>query len=154
MSAGVCREATYDLQIPATLSRRGLEPRRVVAGTNEANGHPRSVNALRDALEKALTWNEQLLGGQIASMAAIAKRESVTQRYVAHLIKLAFLASDIMTAIIRGRVPADLSLDRLKKGFPLDWAEQRAVPASPHVPPASAEPELDDFAFETRTGFR
>lgn len=76
---------------------------------------------------KALAWNEELLSGQAASMAAIAEREAVTQRYVAHLFKLAFLAPDIMTAIIRGNVPADLSLDRLKKGFPLDWAEQRAA---------------------------
>ena len=58
-------------------------------------------------------------------MSAIAKREGVTQRYVAHLIKLAFLAPDIMTAIIRGKAPANVSLDRLKKGFPLDWVEQR-----------------------------
>ena len=93
----------------------------------EPSGHPRTVNGLRDALEKALAWNEELLSGQVASMAAIAKREAVTQRYVAHLIKLAFLAPDIMIAIIRGKVPADLSLDRLKKGFPLDWAEQRAT---------------------------
>jgi site-specific DNA recombinase len=59
------------------------------------------------------------------NQSAIAKREGATQRYVAHLIKLAFLAPDIMTAIIRGKAPANVSLDRLKKGFPLDWVEQR-----------------------------
>ena len=58
----------------------------------------------------------------------------VTQRYVAHLIKLAFLAPDIMVAIIRGKVPADLSLDRLKKGFPLDWTEQRTALGFPARP--------------------
>ena len=50
-------------------------------------------------------------------MADIAKREGTTQRYIAHILKLAFLAPDIMEAIIRGRIPADLTLTRLKKGF-------------------------------------
>ena len=133
-SPRVGSEATFDLEVPAALTRRGLETRLVVSGTEEPSGHPRTVNALRDALEKALAWNEELLSGHVASMSAIAKREAVTQRYVAHLIKLAFLAPDIMTAIIRGKVPADLSLDRLKKGFPLDWAEQRAVLGFPARP--------------------
>jgi hypothetical protein len=33
---------------------------------------------------------------------------------------------EIMQAIMRGQVPATLSLDQLKKGFPLDWNEQQA----------------------------
>jgi hypothetical protein len=31
-----------------------------------------------------------------------------------------------MQAIVRGQIPATLSLDQLKKGFPLDWNEQQA----------------------------
>jgi site-specific DNA recombinase len=118
-------EATHELRVAVTFERRGLETKLVISGAEETRGHPRTVNALRDALEKALAWNEALLSGQVASMSAIAKRDGVTQRYVAHLIKLAFLAPDIMTAIIRGKAPATVSLDRLKKGFPLDWVEQR-----------------------------
>ena len=60
-------------------------------------------------------------------MTELAKQNSVTQRYVAHLIKLAFLAPDIVKAIVRGDIPRDLSLDKLKAGFPLDWDEQRSV---------------------------
>ena len=58
-------------------------------------------------------------------MNRIAVREKVTQRYVAQLLKLAYLAPDIMEAIARGNVPSAISLDRLKEGFPLDWEEQR-----------------------------
>jgi len=55
----------------------------------------------------------------------VVNEAGVTQRYVAHLIKLASPESDIMTAITRGRARANVSLDQLKKGFPLDWVEQR-----------------------------
>ena len=58
-------------------------------------------------------------------MTELAKREKVTQRYIAHLIKLAFLAPDIIQSMARSEIPPELSLDRLKKGFPLDWNEQR-----------------------------
>ena len=60
-------------------------------------------------------------------MTDLAKQNDVTQRYVAHLIKLAFLDPDIIKAILRGDVPRDLSLDKLKSGFPLDWNEQRKI---------------------------
>ncbi len=39
---------------------------------------------------------------------------------VAHPIKLSFLAPDIIQAILRGEVPADLSLGTPKAGFSLD----------------------------------
>jgi len=51
-------------------------------------------------------------------MAELSRAEGVTQRYIAHIIKLAWLAPDIMEDII-------ISLGILKKGIPLDWQEQR-----------------------------
>ncbi len=72
-------------------------------------------------------WNDELMRGKVSSMNHLAKREGVTQRYIAHLLKLAYLAPNIMEAIARGNVPSAVSLGRLKKGFPLDWQEQRKV---------------------------
>jgi len=60
-------------------------------------------------------------------MAELARNEDVTQRYIAHIIKLAYLAPDIMDAIIKGDIPAQLSLGQLKKDIPLDWDEQRRL---------------------------
>ena len=42
-----------------------------------------------------------------------------------HLIKLAFLAPDIITAINKGDIPPALTLERLKRTIPLDWEDQR-----------------------------
>ncbi len=82
-----------------------------------------------------MTWNQALIDRSARSMTELAKQDHVTQRYVAHLIKLAFLAPDIIQATLRGEVPADLSPDTLKAGFPLDWDEQRKTLAFSQINP-------------------
>lgn len=85
------------------------------------------IRAIQEALAKALDWNDAMMRGSVSSMNMLAKREGGTQRYIAHLLKLAWLAPDIMEAITRGDIPSAVSLDYLKKGFPLGWKEQRKV---------------------------
>ncbi len=60
-------------------------------------------------------------------MQAIARRHCVTQRRVARLIDLTFLAPDIVQAIVDGRQPLALTANRLTKWRhrPM-WADQRA----------------------------
>ena len=41
--------------------------------------------------------------------------------------RLALLAPDIVEAILDGRQPAELQLDDLLEGFPLEWEGQRAA---------------------------
>jgi hypothetical protein len=118
-------EDTYQVSVPVRTKRCGIETRLIVPGEDPPPAHQSSTRALQDALTKALAWNDALLKGSVSSMSALARREGVTQRYIAHLIKLAWLAPDIMAAIIRGDIPSTVSLDRLKKGFPLDWEDQR-----------------------------
>ncbi len=61
------------------------------------------------------------------TMQAIADREGMAQRRVAHLVDLAFLAPDIVQAIVDGRQPATLTADGLiKSRHRIMWAEQRA----------------------------
>ena len=115
------------IRVPAKLKRCGIETRLILNNDIDQGPHAISVKAMQDALVKALRWHEGLVSGTIASTADIAKREGTTQRYIAHILKLAFLAPDIMEAIIRGRIPANLTLTRLKKGFPIDWDQQRQV---------------------------
>jgi hypothetical protein len=52
-------------------------------------------------------------------------REGGTQRYIAHLLKLAWLAPDVMQAINAGTFPAHITLEQLKKGLPLEWNARR-----------------------------
>jgi hypothetical protein len=50
-------------------------------------------------------------------MRDLAKQENVAPSYIGALIQLAFLAPDIIEAIMRGDVPVALSLGSLKKRF-------------------------------------
>ena len=62
-------------------------------------------------------------------MSEIAKREGVAGSYVTRLFRLAFLAPDIVTAILDGRHPPTVNAAKLLKDtrLPLDWDEQRAA---------------------------
>ncbi len=40
-------------------------------------------------------------------------------------MRLALLAPDLVEAIVDGREPSGLSLERLVKGMPMVWTEQR-----------------------------
>jgi site-specific DNA recombinase len=117
----------HKIQVTACLKRCGIETKLIIAERTPLTVHSRTQHALQSALAKALEWNQKLIDGKVESMAALAKQEGVTQRYIAHVIKLAFLAPDIMNAILKGRVPHDLTLTRLKKDLPLDWAQQRKI---------------------------
>ena len=115
----------YRISPSVHLKRCGIETRFVVPNNDTAPAHHALIQAIQEALVKALNWNDALMCNTVSSMNTLAKREGVTQRYIAHLLKLAYLAPDIMEAITRGDIPSSISLDRLKKGFPLDWEEQR-----------------------------
>ena len=60
-------------------------------------------------------------------MQAVALREGFPQRRVAHFVDLAFLAPDIVQAVVDGCQPATLTADGLirSRHRPF-WADQRA----------------------------
>lgn len=64
-------------------------------------------------------------GDRAWSLAAIAARESVTDRYVDRLIRLAFLAPEIVDAVAVRAEPVELRLTR-HVDLPLDWTARRS----------------------------
>jgi hypothetical protein len=61
---------------------------------------------------------------------AIASQEHVTPGYISRLLRLPSLAPDIVTAIVNGRKPRQLTakkLMRLALELPIDWTEQRRL---------------------------
>jgi len=102
----------------------------MVPNGDQPTAHPITIRALQDAVRKALIWNHALVTGQVASIKELAKREHVTPPRIGHLVRLAFLAPGIIQAIMRSEVPVDVSLGRLKEGFPLDWDGNRKRPDS------------------------
>jgi site-specific DNA recombinase len=78
------------------------------------------------AIARAHLWFEELISARATSLAAIASREGVTDRYVARLIRLAFLAPKIVEAIAERGELADLKLTP-HVDLPFDWTTQKRV---------------------------
>jgi hypothetical protein len=49
----------------------------------------------------------------------------MTERYIGKVFGCAFLAPDIVEAILEGRQPRDLTFKNLCSNIPLSWIEQR-----------------------------
>jgi len=111
--------------ISMQMKRRGVEMRMVVGGIEPTKVDP----VLIKAIARSQQWFEELVSGKVKTISDIAKREGVTGPAISCRIQLAFLAPDIVEAIIAGRQPADLTTQKLIRGtdLPLDWAEQRRI---------------------------
>ena len=106
------------------MKRRGLEMRLIIGG---ADAPPRKPDAaLLKAIARAHQWFEELISARATSLATIARCEGVTDRYVARLIRLAFLAPKIVEAIAERGELVDLKLTP-HVDLPLDWTTQKRV---------------------------
>lgn len=83
-----------------------------------------SRDALLGAIAKARRWINDLRQGRIASFEDIAKQEGQGERHIRLLAPLAFLSPRIISAIVEGTAPADLTVTGLARALPYSWAEQ------------------------------
>ena len=83
-----------------------------------------SRQALLGAIAKARRWIDDLRHGRIASFAEIAQQESQGERHIRLLAPLAFVSPRIISAIIEGTAPADLTVTGLARALSYSWAEQ------------------------------
>jgi hypothetical protein len=63
--------------------------------------------------------------GEHATLEDLARAKGVAASYVSRVLRLTMLAPEIVESILDGRQPAELQLDDLLKGFPLEWKGQR-----------------------------
>ena len=115
-----------ELTVPFTLKRRGVEAK-LVLEPDAPRRNPKIDPALIKVIAKAFAWNKLLIRGDVSSMREIAKRTGFTPPYVRRLFKLAFLAPDIVEAILAGHQPVDLTTQKLTRfpEIPRDWSSQR-----------------------------
>ena len=60
-------------------------------------------------------------------MNEIAEKLKMDRSYLVRTLQLANLASDIVKLIWENRHPSTLTLDKLRKGIPESWEEQRKL---------------------------
>ncbi len=129
----VPRDNLLRLSVTVHLKRRGVEAKLIVDGEGECTITSPDP-ALIKAVAKAHTWNRTLIVGEARSVRALARDIGVTNRYVRKLLPLAFLAPDIIDAILDGRQPRDLSLETLTyTSIPRRWQVQRRMFGFPAV---------------------
>jgi hypothetical protein len=110
--------------IEATLRRAGKGKRLVIE-----NGVEAEVNeGLVELIKEAFAIRNQLLSGSDDSIEAMSGRLGMNKGRLASLIRLSYLAPEIVGALLAGRHPIELTptrLLRMSKNMPQDWTEQR-----------------------------
>jgi site-specific DNA recombinase len=125
-SASETDDETRILSVPIELRRSGREIKMLIEGADPfATAKPDA--RLIKLLIRARRFNATLFNSDGVPFAALAKREGVSPSYFTRLIRLGYLAPDIIQAVLDGRQPRDLTTDKLlaHSRLPLTWDEQR-----------------------------
>lgn len=113
------------LEVRAQLRRHGREMRLVAPPGSASQITPPPVSSLLKAIARGRQWHEWIRNGEASSQRSIATRLGLNERYVGRVLECAFLAPDIVEAILEGRQPSDLTFQKLTCKLPPSWVEQR-----------------------------
>jgi hypothetical protein len=113
--------------LPLGIKRRGVEMRLVIEGPGP-EATPADPVLLKE-IRRAHRCFDALVSGQVQSVAELAALEGVSDRYISSLLPLAFLAPDIIAAIVSGKQPTDLTAHRLIRhlDLPINWTTQKQL---------------------------
>jgi site-specific DNA recombinase len=115
------------LTVMARLQRVGREMRMLVENTDDQTT---ADPGLLRIVARAHEIQERLMQNTDLTVHVIASQERISANYVYRLLRLPTLAPDIITAIVNGKNPPQLTakkLMRLTPQIPVDWAEQRKL---------------------------
>jgi site-specific DNA recombinase len=121
------------LDIEARVKRCGGEMRLVFTPDPRGQVPSQPASSLLKALARGRQWYEWIVAGEVSGQRAIAQKLSLNERYVGRVLDCAFLAPDIVEAILDGRQPSDLTFRKLTHRLPLSWIEQRRELGFPFV---------------------
>lgn len=97
-------------------------------GRRVVDGDGQDGNTARDnfllALARGMRWQRLIDSGQMPSTRAIAAAIGKDVAFVAHCIRLTYLAPEIIEAAVRGEIPAGLSTNFMRQSIPDSWREQ------------------------------
>lgn len=110
-------ELTYDVNFVKKRGQLKIFP------PNE--GQTNVDEILLNAVVKAHSWRSRFENGNL-SVREFAKKEKIDRGYMAKIMKITYLAPDIIEAIMMGTQPPSLKVTDLTNApIPISWAEQR-----------------------------
>ncbi len=117
--------STHQHRVPIQIKRRGVESKIIIPGHKAP---PKTKDPkLASLIGRSCIWFEQLKSGERQSIADIARQEDIDPGDVSRFLPLAFLAPDIVAAILKGQHDPELTSESLKRlsGLPMEWQDQR-----------------------------
>ena len=115
------------LEIPSRLLQRRCGTKLIVSANCRGLVPPKVIPSLVKAVARAYGWYEQIVQGRLQNQRSITKRTGLDECYVRRILRCAFLAPDIVEAILDGRQPPGLTLEALRKDISMDWEDQRKL---------------------------
>ncbi|RWE22294.1 MAG: recombinase family protein [Mesorhizobium sp.] len=118
---------TLSITCPFEIKRRGVEMRIVLTDPSSNGSEPDA--ALINVVYRSQLYLHQLTDGSGRSLTEIASLNATTVSEVSRLLPLAFLSPKIVSKIIAGIQPVELTahgLSRLSR-LPLAWSDQSAL---------------------------
>ena len=114
------------ISAPATRVRRGDDVRLIVGEQDPTANRDEQLITL---MAQARTARDHLLAAEQATLDAIAAGHGHSRKHFSRLVRLGWLAPDIVTAIVDGRQPTKLTRQQMLSAdaLPHRWDEQRAL---------------------------
>lgn len=115
---------TLRVHIPLTLRNRGGRPRILPPKEIEvAMDRGQDARLLR-AIGRAWDWRRKLEGGDVTTIADLAREEGISDRYVSRVIRLSWLSPSVLERLVLRREPTVLSIFDLCGVAEMPWIEQ------------------------------
>jgi len=117
--------STITFTVPARLKRTGMEVRLLVDG---AGARRKPDHSLCRVLAQANRYHAMVMHNRGMTMAELAAEAGVGGSYFTRILRLSFLAPELVKAILRDRHPLELTAKKLAGDtrLPIAWQEQRA----------------------------
>jgi hypothetical protein len=112
--------------IPLTVRKRNgrpkiVPPADVVPDTGGVDPH------VLKAIAKAWSWRRKLEAGAFFTLSDIADAEGVTPAYIRRMLKLAYMAPEVLERILITRLSPALSLKDMSAAADMSWGTQAGV---------------------------
>ncbi len=115
---------TLRIHIPLTIRKRGGRPRILPPKEIEVEmGRGQDPHVLR-AIGLAWRWRQLIERGEVTTLADLAAKECISDRYVSRIIRLAWLSPSVLERLVLQREPTVLTLKDLCGLAELPWAAQ------------------------------
>ena len=120
------RNEFWAFEIPYKLRNRGRQFRILPEGIAQATSSEPDPTMLK-LLRRAHAWRQPMETGPPETISNLASANGVNASYFTRVLRIAYLAPDIIEAIIEGRQPPELTANKLVrvKNLPIVWADQR-----------------------------